>query len=182
MMPDYAMGFWQSKLRYQTQEEVLHTAQEYKRRGLPLSVIVIDFFHWPYHGDWNFDYDYWPNPEEMTQKLHEMGVKSVSYTHLVFSFIASAAAVPAACPILIQNPIPVSYTHLDVYKRQVLFRGVKIGAGAKLSNCVIMQDTEIGQNCRLNYVVTDKNVIIKNDRSLMGFQSYPVYISKESIV
>lgn len=75
MMPDYAMGFWQSKLRYQTQEEVLHTAQEYKRRGLPLSVIVIDFFHWPYHGDWNFDYDYWPNPEEMTQKLHEMGVK-----------------------------------------------------------------------------------------------------------
>lgn len=64
----------------------------------------------------------------------------------------------------------------------VLFRGVKIGAGAKLSNCVIMQDTEIGQNCRLNYVVTDKNVIIKNDRSLMGFQSYPVYISKESIV
>ena len=37
MMPDYAMGFWQCKLRYQTQEELLEVAREYKRRGLPIS-------------------------------------------------------------------------------------------------------------------------------------------------
>ena len=42
--PDWASGFWQSKLRYHDQEEVLRTAREYKKRGLPLSVIVIDFF------------------------------------------------------------------------------------------------------------------------------------------
>ena len=42
--PKWASGFWQSKLRYHNQEEVLETAREYKRRGLPLSVIVIDFF------------------------------------------------------------------------------------------------------------------------------------------
>ena len=64
----------------------------------------------------------------------------------------------------------------------VLFRGVKVGKGAKLSNCVIMQDTEIGANCKLNYVIADKDVIIKEERSLMGFQSYPVFISKGSIV
>ncbi len=45
MMPDYATGFWQCKLRYQTQEELLEVAREYKRRKLPISVIVIDFFH-----------------------------------------------------------------------------------------------------------------------------------------
>lgn len=44
MMPDYAMGFWQSKLRYVTQEQVLEVAREYKKRKLPLDVIVIDFF------------------------------------------------------------------------------------------------------------------------------------------
>ena len=43
MMPEYAMGFWQCKLRYQTQEELLQVAREYKRLGLPISVIVVDF-------------------------------------------------------------------------------------------------------------------------------------------
>ena len=64
----------------------------------------------------------------------------------------------------------------------VLFRGVKVDKGSKLENCVIMQDSEIGPNCKLNYVVIDKDVVIKNDRSLMGFQSYPVFISKGSVV
>ena len=53
----------------------------------------------------------------------------------------------------------------------MLFRGVKVGKGAKLSNCVIMQDSQIGANCKMNYVITDKDVVIKDDRSLMGFQS-----------
>ncbi|MFC5468574.1 TIM-barrel domain-containing protein [Cohnella suwonensis] len=75
MMPDYGMGFWQCKLRYQTQEELLSVAREYKRRGLPLSVIVIDFFHWPMQGDWKFDPDYWPDPEAMVRELKEMGVE-----------------------------------------------------------------------------------------------------------
>ncbi|GAE95267.1 alpha-xylosidase [Gracilibacillus boraciitolerans JCM 21714] len=47
MMPEYGMGFWQSKLRYQTQEELLEAAREYKRRGLPIDVIVCDYYHWP---------------------------------------------------------------------------------------------------------------------------------------
>jgi alpha-D-xyloside xylohydrolase len=45
MMPEYGLGFWQCKLRYQTQEELLDVAREYKKRGLPLDVIVVDFFH-----------------------------------------------------------------------------------------------------------------------------------------
>lgn len=64
----------------------------------------------------------------------------------------------------------------------VLFRGVHVGKGTKLENCVVMQDCTIGPNCRLNYVVIDKDVVIKNDRSLLGFQSYPVFISKGSVV
>jgi len=47
---------------------------------------------------------------------------------------------------------------------------------------VIMQDTKIGPNCQLNYVITDKDVVLKNDRSLQGYQSYPIFISKGSIV
>lgn len=75
MMPDYAMGFWQCKLRYQTQEELLHIAREYKRRNLPISVIVIDFFHWPTQGDWRFDETYWPDPDAMIAELKELGIE-----------------------------------------------------------------------------------------------------------
>lgn len=75
MMPDFAMGFWQCKLRYQTQEELLEVAREYKRRGLPISVIVIDFFHWTMQGEWKFDLDYWPDPDAMIKELKEMGIE-----------------------------------------------------------------------------------------------------------
>ncbi len=74
MMPEYGMGFWQCKLRYQTQDEIMEVAREYHRRGLPVDVIVVDFFHWPHEGDWKFDLDYWPEPEKMVRELKEMGM------------------------------------------------------------------------------------------------------------
>lgn len=75
MMPDWAMGFWQCKLRYQTQDELLEVAREYKRRNIPISVIVIDFFHWDCQGNWKFDPTYWPDPDQMIAELKEMGIE-----------------------------------------------------------------------------------------------------------
>ena len=75
MMPEYGLGFWQCKLRYQTQEELLEVAREYKRRKLPVDVIVIDFFHWPKQGEWKFDPVYWPDPDAMVAELKEMGIE-----------------------------------------------------------------------------------------------------------
>lgn len=75
MMPKYAMGFWQCKLRYQTQEELLEVAREYKKRNLPISVIVVDFFHWPLQGEWKFDLTYWPDPDAMIKELKDMGIE-----------------------------------------------------------------------------------------------------------
>lgn len=74
-MPKFALGFWQSKLRYRTQEELMNVARKYKELNIPLSVIVCDYFHWPHQGDFRFDYDYFPNPEEMTRELKEMGTE-----------------------------------------------------------------------------------------------------------
>lgn len=66
MMPEYGLGFWQCKLRYQTQEELLSIAREYRKRNLPIDLIVIDFFHWPLQGEWKFDPVYWPDPGKLT--------------------------------------------------------------------------------------------------------------------
>jgi alpha-D-xyloside xylohydrolase len=75
MMPDYALGLWQSKLRYRTQEELLAVARDYRDRGIPLAVIVADFFHWPVQGDWRFDEREWPDPAAMTAELKAMGTE-----------------------------------------------------------------------------------------------------------
>ena len=75
MLPEFASGFWQSRLRYRTQAELLEVAREYKRRELPLSVIVIDFFHWTLMGDWKFDPACWPDPDAMVAELKDMGVE-----------------------------------------------------------------------------------------------------------
>ena len=74
-LPHWASGFWQSKLRYLDQEELLGVAREYQRRGLPLSVIVTDFFHWPAMGDYKFDPAEYPDPKAMMTELDEMGIK-----------------------------------------------------------------------------------------------------------
>ncbi len=74
-LPAWASGFWQSKLRYRTQDELLEVAREYHRRGLPLSVIVADFFHWSAMGDYRFDPTEWPDPDAMVAELRELGVE-----------------------------------------------------------------------------------------------------------
>jgi alpha-D-xyloside xylohydrolase len=75
LLPKWAAGFWQCKLRYETQEELLSIARSYKARGLPLSVIVIDYFHWTLQGDWRFNPAYWPDPAGMVRELEELGIK-----------------------------------------------------------------------------------------------------------
>ena len=67
-------------------------------------------------------------------------------------------------------------------ENSVLFRGVRVGKGAKVKNSIIMQGTSVGAGSSLDYVMTDKNVTIKESRMIMGFETYPVYISKGSVV
>ena len=73
--PKWATGLWQSKLRYETQEELLSVAREYKRREIPLSMIVCDYFHWPQQGEWKFDKACWPDAEGMVKELERMGIR-----------------------------------------------------------------------------------------------------------
>lgn len=75
MMPEHGLGFWQCKLRYSSQEELLTVAREHHRRGLPMDVIVADFFHWPKMGDFRFEDEFWPDPEAMVAELAELGIE-----------------------------------------------------------------------------------------------------------
>ena len=74
-MPGYATGFIQSKNRYRSQEQLLSVARGYRARHLPISVIVIDFYHWRHQGDWSFDPVCWPDPQAMVQELESLGIQ-----------------------------------------------------------------------------------------------------------
>ncbi|MBR3738668.1 MAG: DUF4968 domain-containing protein, partial [Eubacterium sp.] len=77
IMPHWATGFWQSRLRYETQEDLLEVARKYKEENIPLSAIVCDYFHWTEQGDYKFDPQYWQDVKSMSDELHKMGTKLV---------------------------------------------------------------------------------------------------------
>lgn len=63
-------------------------------------------------------------------------------------------------------------------ENSILFRGVKIGKGAKVSNCVLMQGTVIEAGAELSYVITDKNVTVSEGKEMRGSDTFPVYVAK----
>lgn len=67
-------------------------------------------------------------------------------------------------------------------ENSILFRGVKVEKGARVSNCILMQSTTIKAGADLSYVITDKNVMIHENRKLMGHENYPLAIEKNAVV
>ncbi len=67
-------------------------------------------------------------------------------------------------------------------KNSVLFRGVKIGKGAKVENCILMQDTVVEAGAELANMITDKNVTITAGKQVKGTDLYPIYIEKRATV
>lgn len=73
IMPKWAMGLWQSRERYKTQQEVLDVVKEYRARNIPLDNIVLDWQYWPTSswGAHKFDSTRFPDPDGMIDKLHD---------------------------------------------------------------------------------------------------------------
>lgn len=69
-----------------------------------------------------------------------------------------------------------------VVENSILFRGVKVGKGTVVKNCILMQDTYTGEDVYLNCVVSDKDVTIKNGKMLSGHETLPFYIGKGTTV
>ena len=67
-------------------------------------------------------------------------------------------------------------------ENSLLFRGVTVGKGAKVKNSILMQGSFVSNHSNLEYVITDRRVAIKENRTIMGYDSYPMYIKKGSVV
>ena len=72
LFPKWAYGFWQCRERYHSQQEILDTAAEFRKRKIPVDVLVQDWLYWGKYG-WNaikFDEERYPRPKEMVDQLH----------------------------------------------------------------------------------------------------------------
>ncbi|HEY2433258.1 MAG TPA: TIM-barrel domain-containing protein [Vicinamibacterales bacterium] len=73
MLPAWAFGFWQSKNKYNTQDEILKTVAEFRRRRIPMDTIVQDWQYWPIDrwGDHEFEASRYPDPDAMIKGIHD---------------------------------------------------------------------------------------------------------------
>jgi len=67
-------------------------------------------------------------------------------------------------------------------ENSIIFRGCKIAKGASVKNCILMQDTVVGEKCELLYAMTDKQVRISDYRTVIATSTFPTYIPKNIIV
>ncbi len=69
----------------------------------------------------------------------------------------------------------------EVYN-SIIFRNVKVARGAVIKNSIVMQDTVLGENCTLNCIIADKNVVVRDKRVLSGSENHPFYIGKKIMI
>ena len=67
-------------------------------------------------------------------------------------------------------------------ENSIIFRGTKIGKGTAVKNCILFQDTFTGENVKLNCVIADKNVVIRDNKNLSGDETLPFYLSKGKMI
>lgn len=67
-------------------------------------------------------------------------------------------------------------------ENSIIFRGTKIGKGTVVKNCILFQDTFTGENVKLNCVIADKNVVIRDNKNLSGDESLPFYLAKGKMI
>ncbi|KAN0094602.1 glycoside hydrolase family 31 protein [Tylopilus felleus] len=71
-LPDFTLGYQQSKLRYWNQTQIMDLAQRFHDEQVDVSLIVVDSFNWKYQGDWSFNPEYWPDPALMAQTVKNL--------------------------------------------------------------------------------------------------------------
>ena len=79
MLPRWAFGYWQSKERYKSQDELLEVAKRYRKENIPIDCMVQDWEWWE-NGKWSsmeFDEKRFPNPKAMMDELHKLNLHAI---------------------------------------------------------------------------------------------------------
>ena len=76
-MPKWALGYIHCRERFHSSQEILETANRFRKENMPISLIVQDWQYWGKYG-WNsmkFDEEFYPDPKALTDSLHKMDIR-----------------------------------------------------------------------------------------------------------
>lgn len=101
----------------------------------------------------------------------------------VFTKIRDSAPTKYGAGAIVKNSLIADGCTIEgEVENSIIFRGVKVARGSVVKNSIVMQDTVLGENVTLNAVITDKNVVVRDRRTLSGSENYPFYIPKGSMI
>ncbi len=101
----------------------------------------------------------------------------------IYTKIRNSAPTRLASDAGVKNCLLADGCNIEgTVENSIIFRGVHIGKGTVVRNCILLQDTYIGSNANLNCVITDKNAVIKDGRNLSGYDTMPFFIGKGIMV
>jgi glucose-1-phosphate adenylyltransferase len=101
----------------------------------------------------------------------------------IYTKLRNSAPVKYAEGAVVKNSLVADGCVIEgTVENSILFRGVHVGKGTVIRNSILLQDTYVGTNADLNCVISDKNVVIKDDRKLSGHQTMPFFIEKGKMV
>lgn len=122
---------------------------------------------------------------EANMELLDASVRSALFLKKRPVFTKTHDSVPAVYGLDAQvtDSLVADGARIDgTVKKSIIFRGVTVEKGAVVENSILMQGTTVSKDSKLGYVVIDKNGMVKSERTLMGHETYPIYITKGAIV
>ncbi len=133
MLPLWAYGFWQCRERYTSGKHLVETVKEFRKRNLPVDVIVQDWQYWGKHG-WGvpqFDTSNYPNPDKFIKELHDLNTRfSISVwenidkkSNVAKEYISKNLYIPNSPWIDIYNP-ETQKTHWNALDKNLFSLGV----------------------------------------------------------
>jgi glucose-1-phosphate adenylyltransferase len=125
---------------------------------------------------------YFKSSMELLDKDVRNGLLNVDNRPVFTKLRNSAPTVYAEGSKVVNSCVADGCVIEGVVENSIIFRGVKIGKGTVVKNSILLQDTYTGKNVSLNYVITDKNVVIRDGRNLSGHETMPFFIHKGAMV
>jgi glucose-1-phosphate adenylyltransferase len=121
---------------------------------------------------------------DSNMKMLDKGVRTELFgDRSVFTKIRDSAPTKYGNSAIVKNSMIADGCIIEgEVENSIIFRNVKVARGTVVKNSIIMQNTVLGENCTLNCIITDKNVVIKDRRVLSGSENHPFYIGKGIMV
>lgn len=171
-------------LEFLVEEAVAHGSTDFMREVIQKRVSALKLYGWHYKGyvaRLNSLASYFAH----NMRLLDRSVREELFNreHPIYTKVKDEAPSQYGSGASVRNSLVADGCTIEgTVENSILFRGVSIAPGASVKNCIVMQATDVREDCKLDHVILDKGVTVKHGRNLVGYDSFPVIIRKGSTI